>query len=166
MVFNTAVDWTLRINDARYAYKISNPDGSEDFVPIKPIESDWVFTSPVIGVYIDSDSAPQNWYAAGDLYQALLVPFGVGYAQGELYKPALRRYRVFKFSKFNSESYLLSFTPRYYIHDISLKVWEFSGDAGPSLNSLESTINVLRRDTNVNTKELKELTKKISRLGQ
>lgn len=85
-----------------------------------------MFVSQILSVYVTSLSAPSWWYAAGDFYQAFIVPFGdSGAAQGELTKLVLNRYTIINFQKFPMDSpYLVSYSPKYYFKDVTLQVWE------------------------------------------
>lgn len=130
--------------------------------PIKPIEPDSIFTKPIVGIYASSSSAPRHWYAAGDLLQAYIVPFGsAGYAQGDLQKCVLWRHHIFNFSSlpYTSDTrYLLSFVPRYYLPDITISAWEYIGTNQPVSNNELKTL-LLR--TNATQTQSLSLLKKI-----
>ncbi|MEH1821933.1 MAG: hypothetical protein V7L31_23110 [Nostoc sp.] len=137
-MYSNSNDWVKSIDTTRRATldangKITNPIGS--------IEPDVQFTHNTIGIYTESDSAPLHWFKAGTLLQGFPVPFGsAGFAEGEEFRVILRRYMVYRFTKFpniGETKYLISFTPQWYIQDIHLQVWQYIGtNDGATLDSL------------------------------
>ncbi|MEH1802143.1 MAG: hypothetical protein V7L13_23875 [Nostoc sp.] len=162
-MFEIASEWKLRVSQQRSA----SVDEDRIQIPLLAIEPDIVFTSNIIGIYVTSPSAPSNWYAAGELFQAYLVGFGsAGYAQGELIKIILNRYHIHRFTTFPSipgeSKYLLSFTPKPYLKDISLSVWEYVGEnQGTTLESLEASVKATHQRVISEGAAIKALIKKL-----
>ncbi|HYW20320.1 MAG TPA: hypothetical protein VE956_13620 [Nodularia sp. (in: cyanobacteria)] len=132
------------------------------------IEPNTQFFSRTIGVLISSQSANPNWYAAGELFQAYLVSFGsAGYAEGESIRTTLNRYRIYKFNEFpfidGQTRYLLSFSPKYYLKDIRLEVWEYMGiNTGVSNEDLESSVKQVQSRVIQEAASIKQLLNKIN----
>ncbi|WP_375501661.1 hypothetical protein [uncultured Nostoc sp.] len=132
-MFKIASEWKLIVNEYRANEKA--------FIPA--IEPGINFTSNIIGIFATSPSSPSSWYSAGDFLQLYQVGFGThGYAQGEFLKIILNRYQIHKFNKISSieNKYLISFLPKFYLKNIDLKVWEYVGDEGATLETLETSI--------------------------
>lgn len=154
-MFDVGTEWKLKVIEQR---AISD---NQSFIPA--IEPDTVFTSSIIGIFAESPSAPSHWYAAGDFLQAYLVGFGsAGYAQGELIKVVLSRYQIYRFTKFPVNDYLISFTPKHYLKDITLKVWEYVGsNQGTTLESLEASVRATHQRVITEGVAIKSLIKKL-----
>jgi hypothetical protein len=132
-MYKLSSDWSQSVDETRQA--TLNKDG-EIVTPCGVIEPDHLFKSRTIGIYATSASSNPNWYRAGTLYQAHLVGFGQGYAQGEEVRIVLNRYRIYNFIQspyLEGESrYLISFVPargreKAYLKDIRLQIWEYRG---------------------------------------
>ncbi|MBW4425318.1 MAG: hypothetical protein KME50_12930 [Nostoc desertorum CM1-VF14] len=153
-MFDIASEWKQIINEYRIDEKASIP----------AIEPRINFTSSIIGIFATSSTSPTTWYSAGELLQLYPVGFGAsGYAQGDYLKIVLNRYQVHKFSKipFNSNKYLISFAPKFYLKDISLKVWEYVGKEPPTLESLETSIKATHQRVIAESVAIKTLLNKI-----
>jgi hypothetical protein len=130
-MYELSSDWSQSVDETRQAVL---KDG-EIVTPCGVIEPDHLFKSRTIGIYVSSVSADPNWYRAGTLYQAHLVGFGQGYAQGEEVRLVLNRYRIYNFTQspfLERESrYLISFVPargeKAYLKDVRLRIWEYQG---------------------------------------
>lgn len=144
MNYSISSDWVLKVNTQRTA-QISNGR----YQPIPAIEPDTQFTKSTIGIYINSPSASPSWYAAGEILQAWIVPFGeAGAAQGESIRAVLNRYMVHRFTVFpfaDESRYLLSIVPKQYLRDISVKVWEFQGNDGETPETLAKSIKAVHQ---------------------
>lgn len=128
-MYTNSSEWVLKFN--RQGAATINDKGNIE-TPILAIEPDVQFTKNTIGIYCTSESAPANWHAAGELYQAFLTGFGnAGFAQGESIRCILNRYVIHRFTVFPNIStdnkYLLSFSSKFWHKDISIKVWEYIG---------------------------------------
>jgi hypothetical protein len=132
-MYEISSDWIRSVDETRQA--TTDKDG-EIITPCGVIEPDHLFSSRTIGIYASSASSDPNWYRAGTLYQAHLVGFGQGYAQGEEVRLVLNRYRIYNFTQspyLEGESrYLISFVPirgreKAYLKDIRLQIWEYRG---------------------------------------
>jgi hypothetical protein len=158
-MFEIASEWKL---------VISHQSSTSNEASIPAIEPDVIFTSNIIGIFATSSTARSNWYAAGDFLQAYLVGFGTaGYAQGELIKIVLNRYHIHRFTKFPSipgeSKYLISFAPKPYLKDISLKVWEYVGEnQGTTLESLEVSVKATHQRVIAEGAAIKSLIKKLN----
>lgn len=131
-------DWVKSIDTTRHATLDANGKITQ---AIGSIEPDVVFTQNTIGIFVDSDTAPTSWFKAGVLLQGFPVPFGsAGFAEGEEFRVILRRYMVYRFTKYpniGETKYLISFTPQWYIQDVRLQVWQYIGtNQGATLDSL------------------------------
>lgn len=132
-MFQNASEWKLIVNEYRANEKA--------FIPA--IEPGVNFTSNIIGIFATSSLSPVDWYSAGDFLQLHRVGFGTsGYAQGGFLKIILNRYQIHRFNKIssNENSYLISFLPKFYLKNIDLKVWEYVGNEGATLEVLETSI--------------------------
>jgi hypothetical protein len=158
-MFEVSNDWSLAVSTSSNALL----DEKERIItPIPAIEPDHVFFSPIVGVYVDSITAPQQWYRGGDLYQALLVPFGEGYAQGELSKIVLRRYTILCLDNFPTTNrgdtkYLLSYSPPTYFKDVILRVWEFKGSNPANLEGINTKLSGIIATQDTITGRLNEI---------
>ncbi|MEH2172199.1 hypothetical protein [Nostoc sp.] len=153
-MFQLASEWKQIINEYRFNEKASIP----------AIEPKINFTSNIIGIFATSPSSPSNWYSAGDFLQIYQVGFGTaGYAQGEFLRVTLNRYQVHRFNKLPSDEnkYLISFIPKFYLKDIDLKVWEYIGNQGASLDSLEASIKAVHQRVISETASIKALLMKL-----
>jgi hypothetical protein len=149
-----ASEWKQIINESRTNEKA--------FIPA--IEPRINLTSSIIGIYATSASSPNSWHFAGELLQIYTVGFGVtGYAQADYLKIILNRYQIHKFNRipFNNNKYLISFVPKSYLKDISLKVWEYVGDQGATLESLQTNLNATRQRLLSESTAIKSLIKKL-----
>ncbi|MEH1765800.1 MAG: hypothetical protein V7K76_26035 [Nostoc sp.] len=131
-------DWVKTIDLTRKATLDANGKITE---AIGSIEPDIQFTQNTIGIYVESVTADPNWFLAGTIFQGFPVPFGsAGFAEGEEFRVILRRYMIYRFTKYpdiGETKYLLSFTPRWYIKDIHFQAWQYIGtNQGATLDSL------------------------------
>jgi hypothetical protein len=165
-MFEVATEWIQRVNQSRRATVDTN---GKITASIQAIEPDVVFTKNTIGIYVTSASSPPNWYSAGDLLQAYLVGFGTaGYAQGEYIKVVLNRYHIHRFTKFPSiqgdSKYLISFVPKTYLKDVTIKVWEYAGEnQGTTLEDLETQVKAVYQKVSSESSSIKALLKKLSK---
>jgi hypothetical protein len=158
-MFEIASEWKLRVNQQRTA--IANAS-------IPAIEPDTVFNSNTIGIYITSPSAPSNWYATGEFFQVYLVGFGTArYAQGESVKVTLNRHHIHRFTSLpfipDDNKYLISFAPKAYLKDVSLKVWEYVGNQGTTLESLEANVKATHQRVVSESTTIKALINKLKK---
>ena len=164
-MYDVASEWKQVINVKRTAVQ---RDGK--YLPIGAIEPDVLLTHSTIGLIVTSDSANPNWYRAGSLFQAYLVPFGTaGAAQGERVRVTLNRYTIHRFTVFpsiESNQYVLSYVPENYFRDVRLQVWEYIGvNQGATLDSLQALQRQsLQRLAGIKT-SINQLTAKINKLG-
>ncbi|MEH1777690.1 MAG: hypothetical protein V7L26_00765 [Nostoc sp.] len=131
-------DWVKSIDTVRKATLDANGKITQ---AIGSIEPDVTFTKNTIGIFVDSDTANLNWFKAGVLLQGFPVPFGeAGFAEGEEFRVILRRYMIYRFTKYpniGQTKYLISFTPQWYIQDVRLQIWQYTGtNQGATLDSL------------------------------
>ncbi|MEH2130130.1 MAG: hypothetical protein V7K86_05625 [Nostoc sp.] len=131
-------DWVRSIDVTRTATLDAN---GKITTTIGSIEPDVTFTQNTIGVLVESASANPNWFKAGTLFQGFPVPFGsAGFAEGEEFRVILRRYMIYRFTKYpdiGQTKYLISFTPQWYIKDVRLQIWQYIGtNQGATLDSL------------------------------
>lgn len=158
-MFEIASEWKLRVSQQKTIV------ANQTF--ISAIEPDIIFTSNTIGIQITSPSAPNHWYAAGEFLQIYLVGFGTaGYAQGESIETVLNRHHIHRFTKFpvipGKDKYLVSFVPKPYLKDITLKVWEYAGtNQGITLESLDASVKAIHQRVIVEGTAIKSLLKKI-----
>ncbi|MBE9199083.1 MULTISPECIES: hypothetical protein [unclassified Nodularia (in: cyanobacteria)] len=167
-MYNNSAEWFLKFDRAGNA-KIDDKGNIEE--PIQAIEPDVQFTKNTIGIYCSSTSARPNWYAAGELYQAFFVGFGdAGAAQGESIRCILNRHIIHRFTVFpgisTENKYVLSFTPKFWLKDITIQVWEYIGtNQGVTSEDLDLGIKqvnsqVLKQAQQIKT-VLNEIEKKI-----
>lgn len=171
MTYTLSTDWVKRVDQSRQA--ILDDDGK--FVKrVGVIEPDFQFTSRTIGIFANSQSVNPNWYRAGVCFQAFLVGFGEGFAQGEEIKLVLNRYRVYNFTQFpfleGETRYLLSFVPVNYLKDVRLQVWEYNGtnqsisneDLQTSIQAVGQKVSKAQSTINAAQELLKAIKKKQS----
>ncbi|MCW5316170.1 hypothetical protein GTQ43_20830 [Nostoc sp. KVJ3] len=134
--YGVSTDWRLMVDTSRRS--ALDTEGKQLAIP--PIEPDVLFTFNTIGIYVSSESAKPTWYRAGNLYQAQFVPFGsAGYAEADAFPVILNRYQIHRFTQLPDieTSYLISFTPQFYITDIRLQLWQYIGtNQGATLDSI------------------------------
>ncbi|MHC5614107.1 MAG: hypothetical protein ACYTXA_24710 [Nostoc sp.] len=142
-MYSLSSDWVKSVDINRRATLDANEKITE---AIGSIEPDVTFTHNTIGVYVSSATASPNWFKAGTLLQGFPIAFGsAGYAEGEEFRVILYRYMVYRFTKFpdiGETKYLLSFTPQWYIKDVHLQIWQYTGtNQGATLDSLTALVN-------------------------
>ncbi|WP_413175392.1 hypothetical protein [Anabaena azotica] len=121
-MFSEASNWNQVFFASRNA--VTNQNG-EIIQRIGSIEIIHTFNSNTIGCLATSSRA--DWYKAGYLSQVIQAPLGMsGYALGESEFIRLFIATICKFQKFES-SYSLSFDVPFYFKDITLTIWEFTG---------------------------------------
>lgn len=153
-MLKNASEWKLVVNEYRTSREASLP----------AIEPGINFTSNIIGTFVTSSLAPSSWYTAGDFLQLYQTGFGaVGHAQAKSFKIILNRYQIHRFDNFsfNESKYLISFVPKFYLQDINLKVWEYVGHAGATLESLESNVKAVHQRLISESVSVKLLLKRI-----
>ncbi|OYE02141.1 hypothetical protein [Nostoc sp. 'Peltigera membranacea cyanobiont' 232] len=134
--YGVSTDWKLMVDTSRR----SATDANGGLISIPPIEPDVLFTFNTIGIYVSSATARPTWYRAGNLYQSQFVPFGsAGYAEADAFPAILNRYQIHRFTQLPDieVSYLISFTPQFYISDIRLQLWQYIGtNQGATLDNI------------------------------
>ena len=142
-MYSSGNDWVKSVDVTRHA---TLDDKGKITLAIGSIEPDVTFTQNTIGVYVSSFTASPNWFKAGTMFQGFPIPFGsAGFAEGEEFRVILHRYMIYRFTKYpdiGQIRYLLSFTPQWYIRDVHLQVWQYTGtNQGATLDSLTALVN-------------------------
>ncbi len=118
--FSDASKWNLIMDSTKNA----TISGDMIIQPIAAFEPSHLFSSSVIAVQVSGRTAKPNWYKAGYLHQAIVVPFSLVLALGESKFIALYTPVIIKFLRFPS-NYQVSFEAPKYFKDCTFKIWEF-----------------------------------------
>lgn len=125
--FSAEKNWQMVYDEVRSAMIVN----AYEFVPIPAFEIGWLFSGHILVVQASSITAKRHWRYAGSLYQRLKL--GSGGALSPLPTVDLDTRRIFfnrvglvRFSRWTSE-YELNFVPPYWLKDIRLTFWEYTG---------------------------------------
>jgi hypothetical protein len=120
--------------------------GPRSYIPIGEIQIPVLFEKPILAFYCESPSAPAHWVQAGWLNQKVRVGFTVGgAADGNRQNGRLMLLKKIMLVEWESlgGSYQVSFTPKKYLDDITLRIWQYTG---PIVDSLEEQVDLTRID--------------------
>lgn len=109
----------------------SVPNGKPgSFYPIDPILVPVLMEDHIIAVVADSLTAKPTWKLAGKLFRKIQTGITVGgvpdAATSDPRKFYLNQINLFTFRELSS-TYALQITPQWYLQDISLSVWIYTG---------------------------------------
>jgi len=120
--------------------------GPLSYIPIGEIAIPILFEKPILAFYCESPSSPAHWKSAGWLNQKIRLGFTVGGAadgnrnSGRLM--LLKQIMLIEWTGLGG-SYQVSFTPKRYLDDISLRIWQYTG---PVIDSVEEKVDLTRVD--------------------
>lgn len=163
-MYSNSSEWVLKVNVSRLAQR--NDNGG--VIPLLAIEPDTVFTRRTIAVYANSDQGSRQWIRAGELLQIFLTGFGEGYAQGEWRSLILNRYTIHKFDVIPTIGadlpYLMSFVPKRWLPDITLKIWEYTGtNQGVTPEDLDMGIKQNQSRIRAESSAIRQILRRIER---
>lgn len=134
--------WEPAWNDS---FAVTPVPGTSNVYPIGTIAIPVLTSNQVIGLYIGSNDSPPNWKYAGMLRQVVstgLVVGGLANAQFSQHKVYLNRINIIDLPKATTDSALYLDVP-YWIPDISLNLFEFTGSVVNRENSNVKVVNVI-----------------------
>lgn len=121
--------------------------------PIGVADLPVILHSPLIAIYTSSDTAKETWRSAGYMNQKVLTGITVSNTNdadyGDSHRLLLRQVKVFLLPWLNT--YSLRFTAHKWLRDVSLKLWEYTGEIKrPNLGQIDNLrIDVLRVEAQV-----------------
>ncbi len=153
----TRENWELLLQDRRIAQRVSDPNLAPylyKYKPINPIYATPNSTTLLIGAY--SDSARPTWFLGATASQYLYVSPSFdsqligGVQSSDSKKIGLRRLTLVKFDDYDISPYTLQLDIPYWLEDIYIEVWEYTGYIEPGyqevldrLDSIEMKIDAM-----------------------
>lgn len=126
--------------------------GGDTYIPIAPIEIPYLFETRVLALTVFSVSAQKNWWLAGYVEQVVLTAgLALNEAQLQSKKIPLRKTSLI-ISPAISSVYKLVFRPVYWVEDVQLIAFEYTGPYGaPSEEAIDlARIDLLRVEAKIN----------------
>lgn len=118
----------------------------EQFYPIPPINVPLLIEEPIIAIHASSFSAQENWKYAGSIYQKIQTGITVGGSADSYlssHKFYLNQITICPLLQLDS-SFALEIKIPYWIRDINLKVWQYTGPVMDSyINKFDSILEKL-----------------------
>lgn len=134
--FTVQRNWQLVYDELRQAVIVN----AYEFIPIPAFEIGWLFSGHILAIRATSTTAKRRWRYAGSLYQRLQL--GSGGAASSLPTVDLDSRRIFlnrtvliRFSEWTPE-YELNFIAPYWLQDIRLTFWEYTGIHSDNITEL------------------------------
>lgn len=130
--------WTLVYEEFRERKKASIQG---TYIPIPAFEVPFLFTSRTILIRPLSKKAKSTWRFAGYLAQRFQAGSGGGASSlptvdADVYRLRLNRTKLITFEEYKS-NYAIIFEPFYWMKDIELKIWEYTGPVRTLRDSVE-----------------------------
>lgn len=132
-------NWQLVYNETREQVK-GRIRGT--YIPIPVFEIPFLFASPTILILPLSRKGRSTWRFAGYLAQRFQVGSGgnasaLPTVDADVYRLRLNRTKLITFEEYKS-NYEVTFEPFYWMKDIELKIWEYTGPVRTLRNSIET----------------------------
>lgn len=121
------------------------------YTPIPAFEIGFTFDSPILAVRTRSTTSPARWRFAGTLTQKIQLGTGgaassLPVADATVRRLDLNRTRLAIFPQLTTE-YQIVFAPPYWIEDLRLTIWQYTGPVADSiaadLERIETKIDAL-----------------------
>ena len=151
----TLDNWQLILQDSRVAQRVTNAPlapGDYRYKPIPPIFATPSVNTLLVGTF--SQTAKPYWFLGARASQYLYVSpsmssnFISGVQAGNTINVGLNRLTLIEFKDYNISPYVLHLEIPYWIEDIYVEVWEFTGYMQPDyqdildrLDSIETKID-------------------------
>lgn len=137
-----AANWSLLYQSHLFAQVVGGTPQKPTYAPIGEIAVPILVESPLVAVLSGSAKAPAYYKSAGYLAQKIQIGTMAGGIPDAYYqsrrKVYLRQIQLVKFERLSS-TYQLSFFPHYWLEDLDITVWEYTGTISDTTSALVQT---------------------------